>query len=105
MNRTRWSFLVLLVICAALLAAVGLRGATAAALDADTMRVALHTATTEEDGFIDKVLLAVRQGELPGSLVQSTFLWARRKPHHQFQYFKRGLILRASQQGILLQSR
>jgi hypothetical protein len=86
----------------ALLAAVGMRAAEASTLDADTMKVALHTATPEEDGFIEYVLLKVDKGVLPLDLVESTFLWAKKKPCYKFQYFKRGLILRAAQQGIVL---
>ena len=71
-------------------------------LDAKTMQVVLHTATPEENGFIEYVLSRVDKGTLPLDLVESTFLWARKKPNHKFQYFKRGLILRAEQQGIHL---
>jgi hypothetical protein len=71
-------------------------------LDADTIKVALHTATPEENGFIDYVLKRVDKGTLPLDLVESTFLWARKKPRRKFQYFKQGLILRAADQGIKL---
>jgi hypothetical protein len=86
-----------------LLSAFGLREASAATLDADTMKVALHTATPEEDGFISRVLAMVDNDTLPESLVNSTFLWARKKPYNKFQYFKRGLILRAAEQGITVE--
>ena len=86
----------------ALLAAVGTRSSEASALDAGTMKVALRTATPEEDGFIDYVLTLVDQKILPVDLVESTFLWAKKKPRNKFQYFKRGLILRAAQRGIPL---
>jgi hypothetical protein len=66
------------------------------------MKAALHTATPEEDGFIDRALALVDKGVLPLDLVQSTFLWAKKKSRYKFQYFKRGLILRAAQQGISL---
>jgi hypothetical protein len=72
-------------------------------LDADTMKVALHTATPEEDGFIERVLTLVSKNVLPLDLVDSTFLWAKRKPRNKFQYFKRGLILRAAERGIVIQ--
>jgi hypothetical protein len=99
MNRSRLAFVFLLV----LWAAVGNHQAAASStLNADTMKVALHTATPEEDGFITKVLLLVDQGVLPVEMVQSTFLWAKKKPRYKFQYFKRGLILRASQAGITI---
>lgn len=70
--------------------------------DVDTMKVALHTATPEEDGFIHYVMGKVETGALPVDLVESTFLWARQKPKNKFQYFKRGLIFRAAKVGIAL---
>ena len=71
-------------------------------LDAKTMKAALHTATPEEDGFIDYVLDRVQADKLPRSLVTSTFIWARKKPRRKFQYFKYGLIIRARRRGIRL---
>jgi hypothetical protein len=74
-------------------------------LDAETMKAALDTATPEENGFIDRVVELVEKGDLPASLVDSTFQWARKKPRHKFQYFKRALILRARRIGIELSIR
>jgi hypothetical protein len=71
-------------------------------LTADIMKIALHTSTAQEDGFIEYVLERVDRGTLPLSLVQSTFLWAKKKPYKKFFYFKQGLILRAQKQGIVL---
>jgi hypothetical protein len=71
-------------------------------LDASVMKVALHTRAPEEDGFIDYVLQRVDNGTLPLDLVESTFLWAKKKPRNKFQYFKHGLELRAAAQGITL---
>ncbi len=87
-----------------ILLSVGVRTADTAApvLDAETMKAALDTATPEEDGFIERVVALVEEGTLPPKLVHSTFLWARKKPRHKFQYFKRGLILRARRIGINL---
>jgi len=91
------------VMLAAFAAAVSARPLHAAPiLDAQTMKAALHTDTPEEEGFIEYVFAKVSKGQLPESLVNSTFLWARKKPRHQFQYFKRGLILRATELGIKL---
>lgn len=91
---------------AALLAVLAVCGAqtaeAATRLDAKTMKAALRTATPEEDGFIDYVLDRVEAGNLPRSLVTSTFLWARKKPRRKFQYFKYGLIIRARRRGIRL---
>ena len=71
-------------------------------LDAKVMQVALHTATPEDNGFIEYVLNRVDKGTFPLDIVESTFLWAKKKPQRKFQYFKRGLILRAEKEGIQL---
>ncbi len=71
-------------------------------LDANTMKVALHTATAQEDGWIEYVLTLVDKGTLPAELVHSTFRWARKKPNKKFYYFKEGLILRAKDAGITI---
>jgi len=86
----------------AMLATGWWRPVEALALDANEVKVSLATATPEENGFIEYVLGLVEKGTLPEDLVQSTFLWARKKPIHKFQYFKRGLILRAAEKGIRL---
>ena len=71
-------------------------------LDPAVMKVALHTTTPEENGFVDMVAKRVDAGTLPESIVDSTFQWARKKTRNKFQYFKRGLILRAADAGISL---
>jgi hypothetical protein len=71
-------------------------------LTADVIKIALHTSSAQEDGFIEYVLERVDRGTLPMKIVQSTFLWAKKKPNKKFFYFKQGLILRAKQQGIVL---
>jgi hypothetical protein len=88
----------------AVLAALGLGWARVAEarFDAETIKAALRTATPEEDGFIEYVVARVDQGTLPADLVESTLQWARTKPRHRFQYFRRGLILRAAERGIRL---
>jgi hypothetical protein len=92
-----------IVLALALLAAAWTRTAEAAfPLDADTMKAALRTAEPEEDGFIDYVIRRVNKGTLPQDMVESTFLWARKKPRHKFQYFKEALIVRAKDAGIKL---
>jgi hypothetical protein len=71
-------------------------------LTAEVMKIALHTATPQEEGFLEYVLSRVDKGTLPLELVQSTFLWAKKKSHKKFFYFKQGLILRAAERGIKL---
>jgi len=62
----------------------------------------LRAGTPDEQRFIDRVAYLVDKKVLPLDLVESTFLWAKKKPHYKFQYFKRALIVRAKQQGIAL---
>jgi hypothetical protein len=71
-------------------------------LNPDEIRAALHTASQEEDGFVDRTVALVKAGKLPLALFESSFLWARRKQRHQFEYFKRALIVRAAEAGITL---
>jgi hypothetical protein len=71
-------------------------------LDPDQIRAALHTIPEIEKGFIDKTVGMVQAGTLPRSLFTSTFLWARKKPRYQFEYFKHGLTIRAAEIGITL---
>lgn len=72
----------------------------ASQLDADTMKAALHAVTPKESKFIDHVVDMVDNGKLPVDMVQSTFLWAKKKPRHKFYYFREGLIHRANAAGI-----
>ena len=95
-------YLPLLVIMA-LLATPWARTANAdEKLTPEIMKIALRTATPQEEGFIEYVLARVDKGTLPLDLVQSTFLWAKKKTHKKFFYFKQGLILRAAERGIKL---
>ncbi len=71
-------------------------------LDAATIKAALRTATPEEGGFVEHVLQLTNDGVLPPDLVDSSFQWARKKPRHRFQFFKRALTVRAANLGIAL---
>ncbi len=64
--------------------------------------MALHTTTIEEAGFVGRVVALMGQGTLPKSMVHGTFLWARKKPRHKFQYFRFAMIVRASRIGVRL---
>lgn len=94
----------ILLICFLLSAAIVAadRAAAATVLDAEKMKAALVTAKPEENGFVDRIVEMTKQGQLPLSLVESTFQWARKKPQHRFQFFKRALIVRAAKIGISL---
>ena len=88
----------------AVLAAGGTSPAAAQALDADTIAAALNTAHPEEAAYVRFVVTLVDQGRLSRKLVESSFLWARRKAsrHKKFQYFKHAVIAQAAQFGITL---
>jgi hypothetical protein len=69
-------------------------------LNAELLKAALHTATPEEEGFVEYVVRLVQQGKLPAQIVQSAYLWAQKRPKYRFQYFKRAVIYLAAQRGI-----
>jgi hypothetical protein len=71
-------------------------------LDPDQIKAALHTATDEEQGFIDRTVKMVNAGTLPRDIFTSCFIWARKKPRRKFQYFKAALTARAAAVGINL---
>jgi hypothetical protein len=98
MNR----FYLRLLVVLALLATALVPTAEAGVLDPDVMKIVLHTSTAQEGGFIEYVVARVDKGTLPLDLVQSTFLWARKKPRKKFFYFQQSLILRAADRGIKL---
>ncbi|HQF12347.1 MAG TPA: hypothetical protein PLS55_00520 [Thermogutta sp.] len=69
-------------------------------LNAELIKAALHTATPEEEGFVEYVVGLVQQGQLPAQILQSAYLWAQKRPKYKFQYFKRAIIYLAAQKGI-----
>jgi hypothetical protein len=71
-------------------------------LDPEQIKLALHTTTDIEGGFVDRTVAMVRAGTLPRDMFTTCFIWARKKPRHQFQYFKQALTTRAAQIGIKL---
>ena len=66
----------------------------------DTLEKDLRARRPREFEFIAKVIELVELGTLPESLVRSTYLWARKKPRHKFQYFERGMRFRAGKLDI-----
>jgi hypothetical protein len=67
----------------------------------DQLEKGLKARRPQEFAFIARVVTLVEQGILPRTLVDSTFLWAR-SARHPFQYFERGLRVRARRLGIPL---
>ncbi len=66
----------------------------------DQLEKGLEARLPSEFAFLAKVVQMVENGTLPRSLVDSTFIWARRRPQRRFQYFERALRVRASRLGI-----
>jgi hypothetical protein len=77
-------------------------GATVPTLK-DKLEKGLKARLPSEFAFIANVVNKVNDGTLPLSLVDSTFLWARKKSDDRpFQYFQHGLTLRAQKIGVAL---
>jgi hypothetical protein len=76
----------------------------------DQLRVGLKAFTPADFVYIDLIVLRVNQGVLPRELVDSTFLWARRRvqgTHPKYRqrpivYFQPALAIRARKLGISL---
>jgi len=94
--------MILPIIMAVVVALATVRVARADDLDPDQIKAALRTTSDVEDGFVDRTVAMVRAGTLPRDLFASSFIWARKKPRHQFQYFRQALTARAAAIGIKL---
>jgi hypothetical protein len=76
----------------------------------DQLRTGLKAFTPEDFAFIDLVVLRVEQGKLPRTIVDGTFLWARRRVtglsmHYSKRpmvYFRPALVQRAKAVGVAL---
>jgi len=62
----------------------------------------LRARRPNEKQFITLVVAQVEQGQLPRSLVDSAFNWARKKPSQKVQYFEQALRLLARKRGLRL---
>jgi hypothetical protein len=83
-------------------ASLTVRTARADDLDPDQIKAALHTTSDIEGGFVDRTVAMVQAGTLPRDMFTSCFIWARKKPRRQFQYFQQALTIRAAAIGIAL---
>lgn len=67
----------------------------------EQLEMGLRVQRPQDFEFIAHVVRLVDRGVLPESMVNSTFLWARRKSgKFAPQYFERALRIRAANQGI-----
>ena len=95
---------ILPIVMGAVVALLTARAARADDLDPEQIKAALHTIGAIENGFIDGTVSMVQAGTLPRDMFTSCFIWARKKPRHQFQYFKQALTVRAAEIGIDLKN-
>jgi hypothetical protein len=65
-----------------------------------TLEKGLRARRPVEFEFIASVVEMVDDGTLPASIVQTSFLWARRKRPYPFPYFKQSLIQQAKLIGV-----
>jgi len=66
----------------------------------EQLKLGLKARREIEFKYIESVAKSVENKTLPLELVRSTFLWARKKKPYPFQYFQRGLRIRASKAGF-----
>ena len=69
-------------------------------LDAATLKHTLQVGRPEDKAFIDRVVAMINAGDLPRSIVEKCYLWARKKRKHKFHYFKWALISLAAKINI-----
>ena len=65
-----------------------------------TLEKGLKARRPVEFAFIASVVQMVDDGTLPQSIVNTSFLWARKKRPYPFPYFRQSLRLQAQQMGV-----
>ena len=110
--RSAWAYVIGVVLVVGLVSlpsvTAGLAGnasnAIAAGLDIaelkEQLTFGLRARGSRDSLFIDRVVAMVRAKQLSLEMVESTFLWARRKQPYPFPYFQRALRIRAAEAGI-----
>ncbi len=66
----------------------------------DQLETGLQARRQVEFDYIQQVVDAVARNELPRSMVQSSFQYARKRRPYPFQYFQRVLRIQASRAGL-----
>lgn len=66
------------------------------------LKSGLKARRPEEFEFITMVVTKVKNKELPIAIVQTSFLWARRRMPYPFPYFQRALRELAAREGIAI---
>ncbi len=67
-----------------------------------TLEKGLRARRPQEFRYLAQIAQMVTDGDLPESLVRTTFGWARTKRPYPFQYFQRAMQVRARKLGIAL---
>lgn len=71
---------------------------------ADRLKTGLRVKAPRDVAFVETVAERVREGRLPGKLVDSTYLWAvRRGKKHPFPAFEHVIRLQAGKLGVPLE--
>ena len=69
----------------------------------DRLKAGLRARLPAEEDFIERVVILVRAGRLPGKLVDSTYIWAiERRKEYPFPAFEKALRLAAEKIGVRL---
>ena len=69
----------------------------------ERLKAGLKVRAPADVAFCDRVTEAVRRGEIPSQVVDSTYLWAiRRRQTYPFPAFQRALRLQADRLGITI---
>ena len=64
------------------------------------LEAGLRIQRPQDFAFIDRVVVMVKNKQLPLEMVKSTFAWSRKQESYPFVYFERGLRTRAAKRGI-----
>lgn len=70
----------------------------------DMLNKGLKSRRPEDFAYITLIVNKVDSGQLPLSLVRSTFFWSRKKFKRPLQYFQQAMYLRAADIGVVLPS-
>ena len=96
------SSIAMLVLVATIWNASAERARAEFSLDVNKIKLSMKVTDLEDQGFIARAVIAVKSGQLPRSIFESTYRWALKRQTNRFQYFRRALILRAAKVGVSL---
>jgi hypothetical protein len=68
----------------------------------DRLEKDLRPRLPRQFAFLRRVIVLVENDQIPLSLVERIYLWARKKPRNQFQYFEAALRTEAGKRGVAI---